>query len=711
MIAAEPPRGAGFRRRRVAWATAVCALAFFGLNASGALAVRTRIAGGRVVGIAPRPSAARAGLSPSLSPGILSPPFPAPVAQTEPVAQHFTQDYENLVTQFLTDVAADSGNSTNVYSVVAQYGDSRVHPDNTSLKYKVNFSASDVFSPSDPYPPDQAHGNAAGCLAPTSVPAGDPPYTWCLTDAQIQQELSSVIDAQGLPSDLSAIYFVLLPPGVDVCMSSGAQSTNNLCADTSFCAYHASFHSGTAASAPLYAVLPYAGVSGCEAGEAPNGDLAADSELSLLSHEHNETISDPLGTGWYDSSDLEVADKCANPGGAFGTPLGGSPGIDGAAGTEYNQVINSDHYYVQDEFANEDGSNRSFDGCEQHPGAANDGVSSGATSVPATYHGGPVVGAHTAYAIFWDPASAAVPESPSATFNASSSTAHVGQEVTFTASVSNPSGGTLSYAWDFGDGASTLTSVPSATHAYSLSGSHTVTLTVTSAGVTSQPAQQTIYVFQGPTVSFTAPTRSVLERVAIAFNASATVDPDGTITSWTWRFGDGTGATGPVVSHSYAAPGAYKVTLTVDDSNGSAAMGAATIHVVAPTFARMAKTGRASVILRGGRVVLRSGRALRCGPGGACTASVTLTTRVAVAPTSGRRTAIHMVTIGTVLLVVPGGRTARIAVNLNRLGVALLRAVRRLYASIVISARTPGASTTRARFVAAVIAPAGLPPP
>lgn len=35
--------------------------------------------------------------------------------------------------------------------------------------------------------------------------------------------------------------------------------------------------------------------------------------------------------------------------------------------------------------------------------------------------------------------------------------------------------------------------------------------------------------------------------------------------SFTWNFGDGTGATGPVVQHVYAVPGSYVVTVTVRD--------------------------------------------------------------------------------------------------------------------------------------------------
>jgi YVTN family beta-propeller protein len=53
----------------------------------------------------------------------------------------------------------------------------------------------------------------------------------------------------------------------------------------------------------------------------------------------------------------------------------------------------------------------------------------------------------------------------------------------------------------------------------------------------------------------------------VAFDASASHDPGGTIASYHWDFGDGWGATtsGPLAGHAYAAPGDYRVTLSVDN--------------------------------------------------------------------------------------------------------------------------------------------------
>jgi hypothetical protein len=46
-------------------------------------------------------------------------------------------------------------------------------------------------------------------------------------------------------------------------------------------------------------------------------------------------------------------------------------------------------------------------------------------------------------------------------------------------------------------------------------------------------------------------------------------DPDGTIVSWAWNFGDGTSGSGQTVSHTYANGNTYNVTLTVTDNNGA----------------------------------------------------------------------------------------------------------------------------------------------
>jgi PKD repeat protein len=54
---------------------------------------------------------------------------------------------------------------------------------------------------------------------------------------------------------------------------------------------------------------------------------------------------------------------------------------------------------------------------------------------------------------------------------------------------------------------------------------------------------------------------------AITFDASGSYD-DGQIVSYFWDFGDGTTATGPHVTHTFANEGVYVVVLTVTDNQG-----------------------------------------------------------------------------------------------------------------------------------------------
>lgn len=57
--------------------------------------------------------------------------------------------------------------------------------------------------------------------------------------------------------------------------------------------------------------------------------------------------------------------------------------------------------------------------------------------------------------------------------------------------------------------------------------------------------------------------------LTVQADGSASYDTDGRITSYSWEFGDGGVAVGPVASHVYSAPGVYQATLTVTDDAGA----------------------------------------------------------------------------------------------------------------------------------------------
>ena len=160
---------------------------------------------------------------------------------------------------------------------------------------------------------------------------------------------------------------------------------------------------------------------------------------------------------------------------------------------------------------------------------------------------------------------AAVNAPPVASFTSSTNAA----TATFDATASSDPDGTIAgYAWDFGDGTNGTGATPS--HTYSVSGTYHVKLTVTdnggATGSTTNDVSVTVPANQPPTASFTAtPT-----NLSVAFDGSGSSDPDGSIASYSWDFGDGSAAgSGVTPQHTYAAPGTYQVTLTVTDNQGA----------------------------------------------------------------------------------------------------------------------------------------------
>lgn len=64
------------------------------------------------------------------------------------------------------------------------------------------------------------------------------------------------------------------------------------------------------------------------------------------------------------------------------------------------------------------------------------------------------------------------------------------------------------------------------------------------------------------------------------FDASASFDPDGTIVSYQWDFGDGTNASGMKVSHKYSTADTFTVVLVVTDDKGASATTSAVVSTV-----------------------------------------------------------------------------------------------------------------------------------
>jgi len=73
---------------------------------------------------------------------------------------------------------------------------------------------------------------------------------------------------------------------------------------------------------------------------------------------------------------------------------------------------------------------------------------------------------------------------------------------------------------------------------------------------------------QPPLAALNGPAGALAEGDSATFDASASLDPNGTIASYAWDFGDGTSGSGVSVAHTFAQDGAFTVRLTVTDNDG-----------------------------------------------------------------------------------------------------------------------------------------------
>src|SRR5690242_18610996 len=215
--------------------------------------------------------------------------------------QAYPPEFVQGIAQFFRDLAHDSGGDQNVDSVGPQYNDLT----GAVASYDVKFGG--ILLDRNPYPASQ-------CPTPS-------PVTNCLTDAQIQQEIVDFVTAHHLSNDLSHEYYLLTPPHVESCFSNNPATNFDGCSAGivpvnqfgAYCAYHGNTATPTMI---FYANMPFDATSPfCQDGNYPNG-LISDGEINGgLSHEHMESVTDPIpndawtiGAGPFHG--FEIADVC-----------------------------------------------------------------------------------------------------------------------------------------------------------------------------------------------------------------------------------------------------------------------------------------------------------------------------------------------------------------------------------------------------------------
>ncbi len=463
----------------------------------------------------------------------------------------------DLLERYLTDVADDTAETGDTYGVGRQYFDSTGFAD----ERQTFDAAKQAVVDTDAYPDD--------CPSQTGFPS-------CVTDDDIQSELSSLIAADDLPTGTgpnAPVYFVVTPEDTDVCFdtvaSDGCSDLAVPPTDNDFCAYHNNFEDPDAGdSQVIYAPIPFSseqyGLEGCQGDESsptpqyPNGDFA-DTIADLMSHESNESITDPIvtpsATGWEDTSgsnENEIADNCVNYAAtadpnAGNSPNAYSPTISGDAtpiapafwGTLADQLINGDHYFTQSVWSN------GQQNCET---AANGGTLSAAFVTP-----------------------------PPAAPNTS---------VTFNPGPTVAAAGVSSATWGFGDGGTAFSAGPLAqvAHTYKAAGRYQATLTVVDEDGQLSSLSHTVVIGTAPTASFTAKPSAAATGEKVAFSAAGSRDTNagGSIAAYTWSFGDGVTGTGVAPKHAYSHPGVYTVRLSVTDALGFVGTQTARLTVESP---------------------------------------------------------------------------------------------------------------------------------
>ncbi|MES2593083.1 MAG: PKD domain-containing protein [Bacteroidota bacterium] len=144
----------------------------------------------------------------------------------------------------------------------------------------------------------------------------------------------------------------------------------------------------------------------------------------------------------------------------------------------------------------------------------------------------------------------------------------LGSSTQFTDSSAISPGSITSWSWNFGDG-SPLVAAQSPSHMYTMPGTFSISLIVTSNNGCTDTLLKNIIIHPNPQAQFN--TANTCDGIAVQILDSSSITPIDAIQSWTWNFGDNTPLyTNQLISggHLYSAAGSYSIKLLVVSNFG-----------------------------------------------------------------------------------------------------------------------------------------------
>jgi PKD repeat protein len=156
-------------------------------------------------------------------------------------------------------------------------------------------------------------------------------------------------------------------------------------------------------------------------------------------------------------------------------------------------------------------------------------------------------------------------------------------------STSTDSSSTINtYIWQYGDGTSDTLTTAASSHKYNAPGEYQASLTVINGNGCMSTHTQTVVRSACIVAAAMSSENLLCQNQELTFADMSTCD--GTITQWSWNFGDGTpmltyGTYKPAVSHMFTTPGTYTISLKVSTQIGTSTISdSATLDIlVKPT--------------------------------------------------------------------------------------------------------------------------------